>query len=392
MKKIAVVAVCDYRSQPNGGEVFLLNNFLSAHKNAEIEYHLIGMTFDEAVTEGKWTRIAINGKEYDFLPVAKVLKDKEKTHVPFRLRMVLGIYKYWNELSAGGFKEIYIHSAELGIPFWNKPEMQLIYHVHGDPSQTLKFSRFAFFRAKVWTDLYLSFIRKTIRKSKKVIWAAQRSKELYLAAQPAMQETVDEKSVVVHSSFDTKLVVNHTRLGSLKNRIHMVTVARLAAIKHIDFIIRSTADLVRQGYDVDLLVCGDGEEKKALQNLANELGVQDRILFLGLADRELIATALDQAQVFLFASENEAMSLVVLESLYMGTPAVSTNVGDIPQVVVAGQTGYIVDGYDETAYTESIQKILLAGKERYSDACRKMALRYTPDRMAEEIDRVLLHE
>ena len=98
MKKVAVFAVCDYISQPNGGEVFLLNNFFSAEKNSELQFYLIGMTFNPEHQEGVWYKININNKVYDFLPVAKVVKDKEKTKIPFRLRMVLGIFKYRKDL------------------------------------------------------------------------------------------------------------------------------------------------------------------------------------------------------------------------------------------------------------------------------------------------------
>ena len=88
MKRVLVYAVCDYFSLPNGGEVMLLNNFLSANKSEMIEYYLVGMSFNESDKVGKWSDKKIGNLVYKFLPVSQVLADKEKTHVPFRLRMV----------------------------------------------------------------------------------------------------------------------------------------------------------------------------------------------------------------------------------------------------------------------------------------------------------------
>ena len=93
MGRIAVVAVCDFRKLPNGGEVFLLNNLFSAMQSDKNEYYLIGMTFNDQDRIGKWNLISIGGRTYNFFPVAKVTKDKEKTKIPFRLRMVYGLIK-----------------------------------------------------------------------------------------------------------------------------------------------------------------------------------------------------------------------------------------------------------------------------------------------------------
>ena len=139
-----------------------------------------------------------------------------------------------------------------------------------------------------------------------------------------------------------------------------------------------------------LLVCGDGEEKSNLEELAKKLGISDRVVFFGLLNRVQLAEALSSSEVFLFASENEAMSLVVLESLYMGTPVVSTDVGDVGEAIINGETGYIVKGYDIAEYANRIIEVLESKKESFSEACEKMAERYSPEKMAEEIDRSLL--
>lgn len=392
MKNIAIVAICDFLSKPNGGEVFLLNNLLSEEIDAPVKYFLIGMTFDEKMQVGTWQKVQIANNVYDFFPIVKVLKDKEKTHIPFRLRCVQGLNKYWKQINTEiQIDEWYIHSAEIGIPFYKKKDIPIVYHVHGDPSQTMAISRFPLFRTKFWTKLYLRIIRKTIYCSRKIIWAAERSKNLYLQKQPKMKKIVESKSCVVHSSFDMKLRIdNELSLNLNSERKHLITVGRLSRVKHIDFLIDVLYRLLEKNEDVDLIVCGDGEEKDFLMQYAKKLGVEDKVIFLGAIDRPTLATALNQSELFLFASENEAMSLVILESLYMGTPVVSTDVGDIPYAVKEGYTGKLVDSYNIEAYVAAVIEMLNLGKAVYSNNCKTMAMNFTPKKMAENIARELL--
>ena len=164
MKRVLIYAVCDYLSLPNGGEVMLLNNFLSANKSESIEYYLVGMSFNDFDKVGKWNDKKVGSKVYKFLPVSQVLADKEKTHMPFRLRMVYGIKKYWKEIEKVNADFFYVHSAELAIPLWKK-KTKLVYHVHGDPCQTLRISRFPIFRTQIFTYCYWKVISKTMKKS-----------------------------------------------------------------------------------------------------------------------------------------------------------------------------------------------------------------------------------
>lgn len=386
-KNVAVIAICDFISQPNGGEVYLLNNLFSANKDEGIRYYLIGMTFDPKMKRGEWTKIKLGDQFYDFFPIVKVTKDKEKTHIPFRLRCVQGLKKYYKKIVKVGIDEWYIHSAELGIPL-RKKNCSVVYHVHGDPSQTLRISRFPIFRTAFWTNRYLSVIRKTMLQSRKIVWAARRSKELYLKTDPTLKDEVEAKSCVVHSSFDTKLKTVDTQLPIDKSKMHLVTVGRLSRVKRIDFIIDVFYGIINDGFDAELIICGDGEELNSLQKQVASYHLQDRVKFLGVANRTLLATVLDLSDVFLFASENEAMSLVVLESLYMGTPVVSTDVGDIPDAVIDGRSGYIIKDYNEVNYRKAAERILSDGKANYIEECKKIALEYTPEKMAQNINEV----
>ncbi len=93
-----------------------------------------------------------------------------------------------------------------------------------------------------------------------------------------------------------------------------------------------------------LLLVGEGPELHACRELAQELGVADRINFLG--DQEYIEALLPHADIFLLPSELESFGLVALEAMSCGVPVVATRVGGMPEVIQDGENGFLFDPGD----------------------------------------------
>jgi N-acetyl-alpha-D-glucosaminyl L-malate synthase BshA len=88
-----------------------------------------------------------------------------------------------------------------------------------------------------------------------------------------------------------------------------------------------------------LVFVGDGPERPRGQEKARELGIQDRVLFLG--KHQSVDELLACADLFLLPSKNESFGLAALEALACGVPVVGSNMGGLPEVVVHGETGYL---------------------------------------------------
>ena len=89
-----------------------------------------------------------------------------------------------------------------------------------------------------------------------------------------------------------------------------------------------------------LIVAGDGPERDVLQRLADELGLSSRVHFIGhIRDMAAFYASID---VFALASRADAFGLVLAEAGYMGKSVVATRVGGIPEVVLDGETGFLV--------------------------------------------------
>jgi len=101
---------------------------------------------------------------------------------------------------------------------------------------------------------------------------------------------------------------------------------------------------------------GDGPEHDGAIRLAHELGVADRVRFLGLQSD--IATLLGNGDLFLFPSEYESFGLAVLEAMASGLPVVCSDGGGLPEVMVQGRTGYLCPVGDVETMAQRAMEVL----------------------------------
>ncbi len=125
--------------------------------------------------------------------------------------------------------------------------------------------------------------------------------------------------------------------------------------------------------DARLILAGDGPEAPIAQKLGEELGISDRITFVGVIDN--VASLLGCADLFLLPSETESFGLAALEAMASGVPVLATDVGGIPEVVEHGLTGYLSPVGDVERMAEYAISLLKDEKEwrSFSRAARERA-------------------
>lgn len=104
-------------------------------------------------------------------------------------------------------------------------------------------------------------------------------------------------------------------LGWSQDAKILISVGRLAKEKNFDLLLKAFAQVPD---DFDLYILGAGDELKSLQDLANQLGIQERCHFPGLIPTSEIPTYLAAANLFVFASVTETQGLVTLEAMASG--------------------------------------------------------------------------
>lgn len=127
-------------------------------------------------------------------------------------------------------------------------------------------------------------------------------------------------------------------LGLAPGRFTLLSVGLLDPRKAHDLIIRALPRLP----DVDLLIAGIGPERKNLEQLARELGVQDRVTLLGAVPQTELKSYYNAADALVLASSREGWANVLLEAMACGTPVVASNVWGTPEVVAAPEAGVLM--------------------------------------------------
>jgi glycosyltransferase involved in cell wall biosynthesis len=109
---------------------------------------------------------------------------------------------------------------------------------------------------------------------------------------------------------------------------------------------------------VQLLVLGDGPERVALERRAREIGVADRVRFLGAGTREDVIALFRAVDAALMSSAWENLPHTLLEALAAGTPVIATAVGGIPEVVRDGENGLLVPPSDVAAIASAVERVV----------------------------------
>jgi glycosyltransferase involved in cell wall biosynthesis len=181
------------------------------------------------------------------------------------------------------------------------------------------------------------------------------------------------------------------RLGLRVDRRYVLTICRLMGWKRVDNIIRA---LVEWPADVELLVAGDGDMQAEWTRLAAELGLAERVRFLGNVPHKDIPLWIRAADLFVLNSEYEGLSHTLLEVQALGTPMIASGVCGNPEVVEHGVNGLLVDPRDPADLARAGRRILddPALGRQFVEASLARAPRFDREARFAEVEAVLRRE
>jgi len=167
----------------------------------------------------------------------------------------------------------------------------------------------------------------------------------------------------------------------------VVTVGRLVNFKGIDGVIKAAAQIDK----LNLIIIGDGPERKRLENLA-ETVASGRVIFTGMLERQEVLKYLRAADIFVLNSSYEGLPHIVLEAMQVETPVIATRVGGTPEVVKHEMTGLLVNFGDDDQLKASISRLLREPSLRdmlVKNAKSELKRRFSSDVMADETLKLL---
>lgn len=165
----------------------------------------------------------------------------------------------------------------------------------------------------------------------------------------------------------SELVLNDEVLMGKK---YLLAAGRLVEDKNYPALLKVFARVSKKSSAVCLVILGQGKLKSALEKLADDLSIKDKVLFLGFKENPY--QYMKHASVFVLSSKSEGLPCVLVEALICGCPVVSTDcpVGGPRELLQQGKLGALVPVGDDVAMATEIEKILATNKKaQFDDDC-----------------------
>lgn len=155
---------------------------------------------------------------------------------------------------------------------------------------------------------------------------------------------------------ESRRLVLRQQVGLSRDDIAVGVVANLYPVKNHAMLVRAAANLAGSWPAVKFVLVGEGRERESLSKLAADLGIADRVLMPGRLPHEPGLPGI--FDVCVLTSREEGFPNWVVESMAAGRPVVATRVGGVPDAVVDGETGILVNPGDDAGLVVALARVL----------------------------------
>ncbi len=244
-----------------------------------------------------------------------------------------------------------------------------------------------------------SFKQLVLKKTARIIAISKNNKELLAKLYPKHKSRIH----LIHNGIDTiwwqsqLLRFTQSDLQRIKKDVFhaapdtlmLITVAELHERKGLEYLIRAIPAIAEKFPNTKLAIVGDGKNGNSLLGLIKKLKISRHIILLG--RRRNIPFLLKSSNIFILPSLREGFGLVNLEAMITPLPVVASNVGGIPDIVVDGKTGILVEPENSQMLGEAISYLISHPDKRQSlakNAQDRVFEKFSAEKMAEEYEKV----
>ncbi len=209
----------------------------------------------------------------------------------------------------------------------------------------------------------------------------------------ACAKAIDEKLVelygfknttTIYNSVDIDLAIEKSKEEIPETRSFILALGRLVPQKGFDYLIDAFTNSQAKN-NVDLLICGEGEEREKLQAMIDERGMSDKIILKGNVENPFAYYA--KADFYVLSSRHEGFPNILIEALACSCPCISFDCKTGPnEIIKNGENGLLVEAESVSGLTDAIDK--LAGdkelKSYFINNAKQSVLHLTPQSIAKE--------
>ena len=236
------------------------------------------------------------------------------------------------------------------------------------------------------------FVKKSAQKYKKfhkVIGVSENVKESF-------KELFgnEPESLVIYNTIDDKEILEKSLevlpADITKNKFTLLMLGRLMPQKNYPRLLKSARTLLNEGFDFDLWILGEGEERPELEKIINENNLNNNVYLLGF--RENPYPFIIQSDLLVCSSNYEGFSTFVAEGLILGKPIVTTDCSGMDELLGENEFGLITPNDDE-AFTDGLRK-MLADKDLLNTYTKRAQIRgqqFSKDTLVKQTENFFLN-
>ncbi|MFQ5772741.1 MAG: glycosyltransferase family 4 protein [bacterium] len=300
-------------------------------------------------SEGVWVRRALQ------LTDLRIIFVDELTRKIQPVFDIIAMWRMFRIIKQGHYTIVHTHSSKPGLLGRIAAQLAkvpiIIHTIHGFP--------FNEFMNPIVKYFYIYIERFLSKISDRIITVSKLNLEKAVKLRIANRtKFVNVYSGIDFDKFDLKIDIEAKKqeLGLLNGEKIVGMVGRFSKQKSpLDFI-KAIPEVLKENHNVRFILVGDGELKQEMYKLAEKLGIDSRLMFLGFRDD--VPELLQILDVFVLTSLWEGLGRSLTEAMYTGRPVVATKVEGVPELVKDGETGILVQPKDIHSIANGIQKLL----------------------------------
>lgn len=178
---------------------------------------------------------------------------------------------------------------------------------------------------------------------------------------------------------------------SERQRGLIVCVARFSPVKNHELLLRACRLLKDRHVDFHCVLIGEGRRREPIERQRTELGLNDVVELVGALTQHDVMRWWQRAGVAVLTSHSEGMPISLMEASACGVPIVATAVGGIPELVLDGRTGLVVEPDNERQLAAALESMLIDPEKatRMGASARALAVReFTVGKQVDDLLRI----
>ena len=380
--RVTIVAPGPVSDTTIGGISNFIRGFVK-FKPSDFTIEIVGVAVGDGSPAREWQRIAIAGHDVLFLPVAHIATARGRHRVPVKARIVAGMLAGNSHINLEG-RVVQLHSLgmQAGLLGRKAPRIRL---VHSAPER-LGSSRGESVWRRIGARTRLDE-RTHFSGADRVYFVNRETYERQSHRSPLdagrfrfLPNGVD--TAEFHALTAEMRLAERVRMAEEfaipANVRWLLYVGRLDPPKDPHLLVRAFAAATSHGArnNTQLIVAGEGPLRASTESLAHELGVADRVRFIGSAEHPRVPKLMSACDALVVCSVFEGGPTVAFEALAAGLPVIATHVGEIPRIVRHGETGWIAEQRTPEALAAGIRWVLEDSDPNIAQICAESMSAY----------------